>query len=91
MRNAVKKDFRDIYSSPMSQGTRCHQLATYIVFDSPLVMLCDAPTAYRKEPECTRFIAGLPVVADETRILRGKWENISSQPGGWGKTGLSED
>ena len=49
MRNAVKKDFRDIYSSPMSQGTRCHQLATYIVFDSPLVMLCDAPTAYRKE------------------------------------------
>ena len=72
MRNAVKKDFRDIYSSPMSQGTRCHQLATYIVFDSPLVMLCDAPTAYRKEPECTRFIAGLPVVADETRILQGK-------------------
>ncbi len=72
MHNAVKKDFRDIYSSPMSQGTRCHQLATYIVFDSPLVMLCDAPTAYRKEPECTQFIASLPVVAEETRILQGK-------------------
>lgn len=72
MHNAVKKDFRDIYSSPMSQGTRCHQLATYVVFDSPLVTLCDAPTAYRKETECTRFIVSLPVVAEETRVLQGK-------------------
>lgn len=72
MRNATKKDFRDIYNSPMSQGTRCHQLATYIVFDSPLVMLCDAPAAYRQEPECTRFIAGLPEVAEDTRVLQGK-------------------
>lgn len=72
MRNAVKKDFRDVYSSPMSQGTRCHQLATYVVFDSPLVMLCDAPTAYRQDPLCTRFIAGLLVAVEETRILQGR-------------------
>lgn len=72
MRNAVKKDFRDIYNSPMSQGTRAHQIATYIVFDSPLVTLCDSPTAYKANQECTDFIKSLPVVFDETRILQGK-------------------
>ena len=72
MRNATKKDFKDIYYNPMSQGTRCHQLATYIVFDSPLVMLADNPTAYRKEQECTDFIASLALETDETKILQGE-------------------
>jgi len=72
MRNATKKDFKDIYYNPMSQGTRCHQLATYIVYDSPLTMLCDNPTIYRKEQECTSFIASLPDETDETRILQGE-------------------
>ena len=36
----------------MSMGTRCHQLAAYIVHDSPLTMLCDAPTNYLNEQEC---------------------------------------
>lgn len=56
MRNASKKDFKDIYYNPMSQGTRCHQLAAYVVHDSPLTMLADNPTVYRKEQECTDFI-----------------------------------
>ena len=50
----------------MSQGTRCHQLGEYIVFFSPLNMLCDSPTHYEKEAECTDFIASVPVVWDET-------------------------
>jgi len=72
MRNATKADFKDIYYNPMSQGTRCHQLATYIVFDSPLTMLADNPTAYRKEQECTSFIASLSLETDETKILQGE-------------------
>lgn len=72
MRNATRKEFRDIYTSPMSQGTRAHQVATYVVFDSPLVTLCDSPTAYRANAECTAFITSLPVVFDETVILQGK-------------------
>lgn len=72
MRNATKKDFKDIYYNPMSQGTRCHQLAAYIVHDSPLTMLADNPTIYRKEQECTSFIAGIPNQnIEETRILQG--------------------
>lgn len=73
MRNASKKDFKDIYYNPMSQGTRCHQLAAYVVHDSPLTMLADNPTVYRKEQECTDFIVSLPNKGiEETRVLQGK-------------------
>lgn len=73
MRNATKKDFKPIYYNPMSQGTRCHQLAAYIVHDSPLTMLADNPTIYRQEQECTDFIAGIPNKGiEETQILQGK-------------------
>lgn len=73
MRNATKKDFKAIYYNPMSQGTRCHQLAAYVIHDSPLTMLADNPTAYRKEQECTDFIVSIPNKRiDETRVLQGK-------------------
>lgn len=73
MRNATKKDFKSIYYNPMSQGTRCHQLAAYIIHDSPLTMLADNPTIYKKEQECTDFIVSIPNKnIEETRILQGK-------------------
>ncbi|CAK7068035.1 MAG: Retaining alpha-galactosidase [Bacteroides rodentium] len=73
MRNASKKDFKDIYYNPMSQGTRCHQLAAYVVHDSPLTMLADNPTIYREEQECTDFIVDIPNKdIEETRVLQGK-------------------
>lgn len=55
---------------PMSQGTRAHQLAQYVVSLSPLNMLCDSPSRYDREPECTRFIASMPTVWDETIPLQ---------------------
>lgn len=72
MRNGTKSTFHTSNSEPMSQGTRCRQLAEYVVFYSPLNMLCDSPSAYMKEPECTKFIASIPVDWDETMILDGK-------------------
>ena len=72
MRNSVKAYFRPNNSLPMSQGTRCHQLAMYVVFEAPLQMLADNPTAYMKEQESTDFIAKVPVVFDETVALDGK-------------------
>lgn len=56
----------------MSMGTRCHQLAAYIVHDSPLTMLCDAPTNYLNEQECVDFITSIPVETDSTFIAAGK-------------------
>ena len=55
MVNANKENFRAIYTEPMSQGTRCRQLAEYVIFESPLNKLCDSPTNYEKEQECTSF------------------------------------
>ncbi len=72
MRNATKANFRGVYSEAMSQGTRCRQLAQYVIFDAPLTMLCDSPSNYLQEPECLAFIAGVPTTWDQTVALEGK-------------------
>ena len=72
MRNSVKGGYFPNRSNPMSQGTRCHQLAEYVVFDSPLNMLCDSPSNYMREQECIRFISQIPTVWDDTFVLDGK-------------------
>jgi len=72
MRNANRWTYHPSNSEPMSQGTRCRQLAEYAIFFAPLTMLCDSPSAYMAEPECTAFIAGFPTVWDETVALCGK-------------------
>ena len=72
MNNVIMKNFHAVYTEPMSQGTRCRQLALYTIFDSPINMLCDAPTNYMKEEECTKFIASIPTVWDQTLPISGK-------------------
>ena len=72
MRNATKENYRPVYSEAMSEGTRCRQLAEFVIFESPLSMLCDSPSNYIQEKECTEFIASVPNVWDETRPLDGK-------------------
>ena len=71
MVNAQPRDFRPIFDRPMSQGTRAHQLAMYIVYESPLQMLADSPSEYLREPDAMAFLADVPVVWDETRALDG--------------------
>jgi alpha-glucosidase len=72
MINATRQNHRSIFSHPMSQGTRAHQMALYVVFESPLQMLADNPVHYQQEPEVTRFIAAVPTTWDETRALAGE-------------------
>jgi alpha-glucosidase len=69
MHNENKETFTINWSSPMSMGTRCHEMAKYIIFESPLQMLCDNPTNYMKEPECLGFISKIPVTWDETKCI----------------------
>jgi len=69
MINATEKGFSPVWSKPMSQGTRCHQLALYIIYESPLQMLADNPTHYLKEPEAMKFLSDVPVSWDETKVL----------------------
>jgi alpha-glucosidase len=72
MINATQADFKARNHAPMSKGTRCHQLAEYIVFEAPLQMLSDSPTLYMREQECTDFITRIPTVFDDTVPLIGK-------------------
>jgi alpha-glucosidase len=72
MRNEQKDVFKPVFNKPSSLGTRCQQLAMYVVFESPLQMLSDSPSAYEREPECTSFIAGCPTTWDETKGVDGK-------------------
>ncbi|MBF4493492.1 glycoside hydrolase family 97 protein [Flavobacterium sp. MR2016-29] len=78
MRNATKSEFKPSHSNPMSQGTRCHQLALYTIFEAPLQMMADSPTAYMKEQESTDFIAKVPTTFDETVSLNGEVGNYIS-------------
>ena len=72
MINATQADFKARNHAPMSKGTRCHQLAQYVVFEVPIQMLSDSPTLYMREQECTDFITSIPTVFDETVPLDGK-------------------
>lgn len=72
MRNANRDNYRAVWTEPMSQGTRCRQLAEYVIFESPFNMLCDSPSNYRDEDECAKYIAEIPTVWDETIALDGK-------------------
>ena len=72
MLNATKADFKPVFNRPMTQGTRCHQLAMYVVYESPLQMLADSPSNYRREPESLAFISQVPVEWDEMRVLDAK-------------------
>jgi alpha-glucosidase len=72
LHNVTTANFIPSNSAPMSQGTRCHQLAMYTIFEAPLQMLSDNPTDYIKEQESTSFIARVPTVFNETIALDGK-------------------
>ena len=71
MLNGTQKSFRVVGEQPMSQGTRTQQLAQYVIYDSPLQYLAGTPSAYRAEPEFSRFLGGIPTTWDETRPLQG--------------------
>ncbi len=72
MRNATQDTYRPISDNPMSKGTRCMQLAEYVIFEAPLQMLADNPTTYMRENECLDFITSVPTTFDETIALDGR-------------------
>jgi alpha-glucosidase len=84
MRNAQDQRFHPIFDRPMSLGTRVHQLAMYVVFESPLQMLADSPSNYAREPECLAFLSEVPTTWDETRVLSGavgEWIALARRKG----------
>jgi alpha-glucosidase len=72
MLNGTKDNFKVAFDRPMSQGTRCHEMAMYVVYESPLQMLCDNPSNYLREKECLDFLSIAPTVWDTTIVLDAK-------------------
>jgi alpha-glucosidase len=72
MINAQKNSFRIVDPVPMTQGTRIHQLAMYVVYESPLQFLGGNISDYIREPEYASFYGSIPFVWDETIVLDGK-------------------
>ena len=70
MINFHEKDHKVWFNLPASIGTRCHQLGMYVVYESPLQMLADSPSNYYREEKCMDFLSQVPVVWDETRVLK---------------------
>lgn len=72
MINMDKANFTPQFTRPESQGTRAHQVALYVIYESPLQMLSDSPSNLMKEQETTDFIVKIPVVWDDIKGLDGK-------------------
>jgi alpha-glucosidase len=70
--NMDKVNFTPNFTRPESQGTRAHQVALYVIYESPLQMLSDSPSNYIKEQETTDFIVKIPVVWDDIIGIDGK-------------------
>ncbi|MFC6997104.1 glycoside hydrolase family 97 protein [Rufibacter roseus] len=72
MLNAQKNMWKPFWSKPMSLGTRVHQLAMYVVYESPLQMLSDNPTHYYREPEAMEFLSQVPTEWEQTIPLQAR-------------------
>ncbi len=72
MLNDNEQSYKPRWSQPMGLGTRCHELAKYVVFESPLQMLADNPSNYRKEADAMEFLGPVPSVWDTTIALEAK-------------------
>lgn len=73
MRNRSPQMFKPIDPGlPLSQGTRCHELAMFVIYDQYFAMLADSPSEYRKYPDILHFLSKVPVSFDQTIVLDAK-------------------
>jgi alpha-glucosidase len=70
-RSAARSSFKPHAVSPNVLGTRCHHLALYVIFENPLPMVSDVPSAYENQPGFD-FIEQVPTTWDATRFLAGE-------------------
>ncbi len=70
--NATAADFYINFVHPISMGTRAHQAALYIIYESALQMMADSPSNYYKEPDYTSFLSRIPTTWDDTKAITAK-------------------
>ncbi|MBR6457350.1 MAG: glycoside hydrolase family 97 protein [Bacteroidales bacterium] len=92
--NATKDDYTPLWYHPMSQGTRSHQVALFVTYESPLMMLCDTPSKYYQAPQYVEYLAKIPTVWVKTvaqEAVAGEYLIISRKTadGRWYSAGLT--
>lgn len=70
--NATAETFRPISQKVMSMGTRMHQAAMFVVYESPIQLFSGNPSQGLLEPEFMKLIGSIPTIWDETFIIDGK-------------------
>ena len=69
-RSVSRKEFKPVDRAPVVMGTRCHNLALYVVYENPMPMVADSPSVYDGQPGFD-FIRRVPTTWDETRFVSG--------------------
>ena len=69
--NVTKANFEARNIEPSVMGNRVHQLALFVVFESPFQMVADHPAAYDGQKEMA-FLDAVPTTWDETHVLNGR-------------------
>lgn len=73
-RNKTPATFRVVGGDapgPFVMNTRVHQLAQFVVYESPLQVACDSPYNYRISPAGTDFLKVVPTTWDDTKVIDG--------------------
>lgn len=73
--NATAQTFRSIGTKVMTQGTRTHQLALFLAYESPLQMFSGNPSTGFQEPQFMELLGSLPTVWDETKVLQAQFSD----------------
>lgn len=72
MKNETRENYKPMNNKPASLGTRIHQMAMFLVYESPYAKMGGNPSDYLKEPEFTQFCVNIPTVWDETKVIDSK-------------------
>jgi alpha-glucosidase len=81
--NANRETFVARNMMPMGLGTRAHELALFVVFESPFEMVADYPEHYQGQKEFD-FIKRVPTTWDEIHVLGGvpmEWISVARRSG----------
>lgn len=72
MKNETRENYRPMNNKPTSLGTRIHQMAMFVVYESPYAKMGGNPADYLKEPAFTQFCVDIPTVWDDTKVIDSK-------------------
>jgi alpha-glucosidase len=70
-RNRTRQDLNVKFVGPEVMTTRAHQLAMFVVYESPFACVSDDPGAYKGQAGA-EFLKIVPTTWDETRALGGR-------------------